>query len=121
MIRTISSRCGYEPCLDRPRPADRSRHYSAPRRQRACPAWTAKCELLQWRAPWTESCHASSILLGRHDDLAERIADLADAYIERIAIVLEARDIGEADARRIAEAEIGAAFVQSFMPGEVSA
>ena len=53
------------------------------------------------------------------DDLAQRVADLADAYAERLAIVLAAGDMGEADARRIAEAEIGAAFVRAFMPGEV--
>ena len=55
------------------------------------------------------------------DAVAQRVADLADAYHERIAIVLEAGDIGEAEARRIAEAEIGAAFVRAFLPGEVAA
>ena len=55
------------------------------------------------------------------DHLAQRIADLADAYAERIAIVLEASDIGEVEARRIAEAEIGRRFVETFMPGEVAA
>jgi hypothetical protein len=53
--------------------------------------------------------------------LAQRVADLTDAYHERIAIVLEAGDIGEAEARRIAEAEIGAAFVRAFLPGEAAA
>ena len=54
------------------------------------------------------------------DDLAQRVADLAEAYAERIAIVMEAGDIGEAEARRISEAEIGRRFVETFMPGEVS-
>jgi hypothetical protein len=54
------------------------------------------------------------------DDFAQRMADLADAYHERIAIVLEAGDIGEAEARRIAEAEIGAAFARVLLPGEVA-
>ena len=53
-------------------------------------------------------------------DLAQRVADLADAYAERIAIVLEAGDICESEARRIAEAEIGAAFVRAFLPGEAA-
>ena len=53
--------------------------------------------------------------------LAQRVTDLADAYAERIAIVLEAGDIGEAEARRIAEAEIGRRFVETFMPSEVAA
>lgn len=56
-----------------------------------------------------------------HDPLAQSVADLADAYTERVAIVLEAGDIGEAEARRIAEAEIGRRFVEAFMPGEVAA
>jgi hypothetical protein len=55
------------------------------------------------------------------DALAQRVADLADAYRERIAIVLEAGDIGEADARRIAEAEVGWLFVEAFIPGEAAA
>jgi hypothetical protein len=55
------------------------------------------------------------------DHLAQRIADLADAYAERIAIVLEAGDIGEAEARRIAETEIGRRFVDAFVSGEVAA
>lgn len=54
------------------------------------------------------------------DYLAQRVADLADAYAERIAIVMEAGDIGESEALRIAEAEIGAAFVRAFLPGEVA-
>lgn len=55
------------------------------------------------------------------DHFAQRVADLADAYHERIAIVLEAGDIGEADARRIAEAEVGRLFVEAFIPGEAAA
>lgn len=54
------------------------------------------------------------------DDRAQRVADIADAYAERIAIVLEAGDIGEAEARRIAEVEVGWRFVEVFMPGEVA-
>ena len=50
--------------------------------------------------------------------LAQRVADLADAYTERLAIVLEAGDIGEAEARRIAEAEIGRRFAEVFITGE---
>jgi hypothetical protein len=49
------------------------------------------------------------------------VADIADAYHERIAIVLEAGDIGEAEARLIAQAEIGRRFVETFIPGEVAA
>lgn len=55
------------------------------------------------------------------DHLAQRVADIADAYHERIAIVLEAGDIGEAEARLIAQAEIGRRFVETFIPGEVAA
>ncbi len=40
-------------------------------------------------------------------DLANLIADLADAYAERIAICVECGDITEAEARSIAEAEVG--------------
>ena len=54
------------------------------------------------------------------DDLATQIADLADTWCERVAIVLEAGDIGEADAHRIAEAEIGRRFVEVFMASEVA-
>ncbi len=56
-----------------------------------------------------------------HDTIAQRVADLADAYVERMAMCLEAGDIGEAEARRIAEAEIGRRFVEAFLPGEVAA
>jgi len=52
--------------------------------------------------------------------LAQRVADLADAYAERMAIVLEAGDIGEAEARCIAEAEIGQRFVLAFLQGDVA-
>lgn len=48
-------------------------------------------------------------------DLALRIADLADAWRERVAICLEAGDITEAEARLIADAEIGRRFVEIFM------
>lgn len=56
--------------------------------------------------------------LGTRDSIAKRIAELADAYAERIAIVLEAGDISDIEARRIAEAEIGRRFVETFMAGE---
>ena len=52
-------------------------------------------------------------------DIAQRVADIADAYAERIAIVMEAENISEAEARRIAEAEIGGAFLRAFMLHEV--
>jgi hypothetical protein len=55
------------------------------------------------------------------DIVAQRVADLRDAYHERLAIVLEAGNIGEAEARSIAEAEIGLQFVEVFIPGEVAA
>lgn len=55
--------------------------------------------------------------VGAHDSMSQRIADLADAYAERIAVVMEAGDISESEARRIAEAEIGAAFVDQFIEG----
>jgi len=55
------------------------------------------------------------------DHVAQLVADLADAYAERIAIVLEAGDISEAEARRIAEAEIGRRFVDAFRPGAAAA
>jgi hypothetical protein len=55
------------------------------------------------------------------DIVAQRVAELTDSYHERIAIVLEAGDIGEAEARRIAEAEIGRRFVEAFVSGEVAA
>jgi hypothetical protein len=50
------------------------------------------------------------------DHIVQHITDLADAYHERVAIVLEAGDIGEAEARCIAEAEIGRRFVETFIP-----
>jgi hypothetical protein len=55
-----------------------------------------------------------------HSSLAVFIDAECDAYAERIAIVLEAGDIDRADARRIAEADIGAAFVRTFLAGEVA-
>lgn len=55
-----------------------------------------------------------------HDNLAQRIADLCDAFQERVAICLEAGDIGEAEAHRIAQAEIGRRFVEMFMPSQVA-
>lgn len=60
-------------------------------------------------------------LAAAFDDLAQRITDLADAYAEWVAIVMEAGDIGKAEARRIAEAEIGRRFVETFTPGAVAA
>lgn len=70
----------------------------------------------------TRGTHGTSEVeqVGKQDSIAQRLADLADAYQERIAICLEAGAIGEAEARRIAEAEIGAAFVRAFLPGEVA-
>lgn len=53
-------------------------------------------------------------------ELAERATDLADAWHERVAICLEAGDISETEARRIAEAEIGRRFVETFMRREVA-
>lgn len=49
------------------------------------------------------------------DHLAQRIADLKHAYAERVAIVMEAGDIGEFEACRISEAEIGRRFVEEFI------
>ena len=46
------------------------------------------------------------------DHIGQRVADLA---AERMAIALEDRDIGETEARRIAEAEIGRRFVEEFI------
>jgi hypothetical protein len=54
-----------------------------------------------------------------HESLVQRVADLSDAYAERIAILMEAGDISQAEARRIAEVEIGAAFVRIFLSDEV--
>lgn len=54
------------------------------------------------------------------DNIAQRVADLADAWHERMSIVLESGDVGEAEGCRIAEAEIGRLFVEAFMPGEVA-
>ena len=52
------------------------------------------------------------------DDLAQRVAELIDAYHERLAIVLEAGDIGAAEARRTALEEVGRRFVEAFIPDE---
>ena len=49
-----------------------------------------------------------------------QIVALADAYNERLAICL-VDDIPEDEARRTAEAEIGAEFVRRFMPAEAVA
>lgn len=48
-------------------------------------------------------------------DVSQRLVNLADAYAERVAIVLEAGDIDEADARRTAEMEVRNRFVDEFM------
>lgn len=48
--------------------------------------------------------------------LAQRVADLADAYAERIAIVMEAGDIGESEAEVTAALEVGREFVRLFLP-----
>jgi hypothetical protein len=60
----------------------------------------------------------------------EKIATLAatpsasqtslDAWYERVAICLEAGDIGEDEARMVADAEIGLAFFEAFMSEELS-
>lgn len=50
------------------------------------------------------------------DDFAQRVADLADAYAERIAIVMEAGDIGETEAELTASLEVGREFVRLFLP-----
>lgn len=50
------------------------------------------------------------------DHLAQRVADLADAYAERIAIVMEAGDIGEAGAEVTASFEVGREFIRLFLP-----
>lgn len=55
--------------------------------------------------------------IGTNDIMFQRIADLVDAFTERMAIVMEANDISEAEARLIAEAEIGQLFVQHFIEG----
>jgi hypothetical protein len=47
--------------------------------------------------------------------LAQFVEAAHDAYTERMAICLEGSDIGEDDARQIAEAEIGGAFVRTFL------
>jgi hypothetical protein len=48
----------------------------------------------------------------------EHIADLSDAWCERFAIIMEGGDVSELEARRIADAELGAAFRLRFMPNE---
>lgn len=48
------------------------------------------------------------------DVLPQRLANLADAYAERVAIVLEAGDIDEADARRTAAREVSRRFLDEF-------
>lgn len=53
-----------------------------------------------------------------HGCFNQRLSVLADAYAERIAVCLESGDIGEAEARRIAEAEIGRRFVEEFITVE---
>jgi hypothetical protein len=45
----------------------------------------------------------------------QRVADLVDAWHERMAICLEAGDIGEAEAELTAALEIGQAFVRIFV------
>lgn len=52
-----------------------------------------------------------------HGVAASFVETTCNAYAERIAIVMEAGDISESEARRIAEAEIGAAFVDQFIEG----
>jgi hypothetical protein len=58
---------------------------------------------------------------GKPDDhIAQRVADIADAYVERMAIVMESGDICWAEARCIAEAEVGRRFVETFLPSEIA-
>jgi hypothetical protein len=56
-----------------------------------------------------------------HSHAASFVEAARDGWHERIAICLEAGDIGEAEACRIAEAEIGRRFVEAFMSGKVVA
>ncbi len=49
------------------------------------------------------------------NDIVQRVADLVDAWHERMAICLEAGDIGEAEAELTAALEIGQAFVRIFV------
>jgi hypothetical protein len=65
-------------------------------------------ELLQWPAPHYR------------DGLAQRVADIADAYLERTAIVMESGNICWSEARLIAEAEVGRRFVETFLPSEIA-
>jgi hypothetical protein len=44
-----------------------------------------------------------------------QLADFADTYAERVAICLEAGDIGEAEAEVTAAVEVGRAFVRNFV------
>jgi hypothetical protein len=58
---------------------------------------------------------------GKPDDhIAQRVADIADAYVERLAIVMESGDICWSEARCIAEAEVGRRFVETFLPSEIA-
>jgi hypothetical protein len=49
------------------------------------------------------------------DIIAQRVADLADAYHERMAMCLEGCDISEAEAETTAALEVGRAFVRNFV------
>jgi hypothetical protein len=47
--------------------------------------------------------------------IAAHVVDLVDAWYERMAICLEAGDIGEAEAEITAALEVGRAFVRNFV------
>ena len=49
------------------------------------------------------------------NDIAQRLANLADARHEPMTICLEADDIGEAEAETTAALQVGRAFVRNFV------
>jgi hypothetical protein len=51
-------------------------------------------------------------------DLAAHFTAFNDAWCERFALIVEGGDVSEVEARRIADAELGAAFRLRFMPNE---
>ena len=52
---------------------------------------------------------------GCANDIAQRVADLTDAWHERMAICLVADDISQAEAETTAALEVGWAFVRNFV------
>jgi hypothetical protein len=54
-------------------------------------------------------------LVGPHDVICQQVRDLTDTWHERMAICLEAGDIGEAEAEITAALEVGRAFVCHFV------